>query len=72
MPVIDVTMVEGRTLEQKDAFVMALTDAAVSTLGAPRESVRVILREVPPTNFAAAGVTIAQRRATAAAKAGSG
>lgn len=63
MPVIDVTMVEGRTTDQKDAFIAALTDAAVSALSAPRESVRVILREIPPTHFAAAGVTIAQRRA---------
>ena len=62
MPVIDVTMVEGRSIEMKDAFVTALTDAAVNALSAPRESVRVILREVPATNFAAGGETIAQRR----------
>lgn len=66
MPVIDVTMVEGRTPEQKDAFVVALTQAAVDALAAPIESVRVIIREVPPAHFAAGGVTIAQRRAKAA------
>ena len=67
MPVIDVTMVEGRSPEQKDALVKALTEAAVGAVGAPIESVRVILREVPPSHFAAGGVTIAQRRAMASA-----
>jgi 4-oxalocrotonate tautomerase len=65
MPVIDVTMVEGRTPEQKNAFISALTDAAVTALSAAPESIRVILREVPPTHFAAGGITIAQRRAAA-------
>jgi 4-oxalocrotonate tautomerase len=63
MPVIEVTMVEGRTAEQKLALIRALTDAAVGAVAAPRESVRVILREVPATHFAAGGVTIAERRA---------
>jgi 4-oxalocrotonate tautomerase len=63
VPVIDVTMVEGRSPEAKLAFIKALTEAAVVTLEAPRDSVRVILREVLPTHFAAAGVTIAERRA---------
>nr|WP_087573724.1 2-hydroxymuconate tautomerase family protein [Sphingomonas sp. CDS-1] len=63
MPIIDVTMVEGRSPEAKDAFVRALTEAAVAAIAAPRESVRVILREVPSSHFAAGGVTIAQRRA---------
>jgi 4-oxalocrotonate tautomerase len=68
MPVIDVTLVEGRSAEALDDFVQALTEAAVSALDAPRESVRVILREVKPNQFAAGGVTIAQRRALAESK----
>jgi 4-oxalocrotonate tautomerase len=35
----------------------------VESVAAPRESVRVILREVPTTHFAAGDVTIAERRA---------
>lgn len=63
MPVIDVTLIEGRSSEQLRELISRLTDAAVSSLDAPPESVRVILREVPPTHFAAADVTVAERSA---------
>ena len=63
MPLIEVTMVEGRPPERLRDFIGNLTDAAVDALDAPRESVRVILREVPATHFAAGGVTIAERSA---------
>lgn len=65
MPIIEVTLVEGREPERLRDLVTRLTDAAVEAVGAPRESVRVILREVPATHFAAGDVTIAERRAGA-------
>jgi len=55
-------MVEGRTSEQVRALISALTMAAVQAVGAPRESIRVVVREVPPTHWAAGDVTIAERR----------
>ena len=64
MPFIDVTLVEGRSPDQLRALVTALTDAAVSAVDAPRESIRVVIREVPPTHWAAGDVTIAERRDT--------
>lgn len=64
MPFIDVTLVEGRSPEQLRALITALTEAAVSSVDAPRESIRVVVREVPPTHWAAGDVTIAERRAT--------
>jgi 4-oxalocrotonate tautomerase len=65
MPVIDVTLVQGRSPERLQALVRALTVAAADSLDAPIESVRIILREVPPTHFAAGGVTIAERSSSA-------
>ncbi|GAA4408894.1 hypothetical protein GCM10023168_26880 [Fodinibacter luteus] len=62
MPYIEVTMVEGRTPAQVRDLISALTQAAVDTVGAPVESVRVVVREVPTTHFAAGDVTIAERR----------
>lgn len=62
MPIIDVTLTQGRKPEQLRALVHKLTQAAVEAVGAPQESVRVILREVPPTHFAAGDVTIEERR----------
>ena len=64
MPFIDVTLVEGRSPDQLRALLTALTDAAVSAVDAPRESIRVVIREVPPTHWAAGDVTIAERRGT--------
>jgi 4-oxalocrotonate tautomerase len=62
MPLIEVTLVEGRSAAQLRTLVSALTQAAVKAVDAPLESVRVILREVPATHFAAGDVTIAERR----------
>ena len=64
MPLIEVTMVEGRTPDQVRALISALTQAAVETVDAPLESVRVVVREVPSTHWAAGDVTIAERRAS--------
>jgi 4-oxalocrotonate tautomerase len=64
MPFIEVTLVEGRSPEQLRALIAALTRAAVDAVDAPKESVRVVLREVPATHWAAGDVTIAERRAT--------
>lgn len=65
MPFIDVTLAEGRTPEQLRALQHELHAAAVRAIGAPPESVRVVLREVPTTHWAAGDVTIAERRAQA-------
>jgi 4-oxalocrotonate tautomerase len=63
MPLIEVTLVEGRTAEQIRALIAGLTRAAVQAGDAPVESVRVVVREVPATHWAAGDVTIAERRA---------
>lgn len=63
MPLVEVTLVDGRRPEQLRELIVRLTDAVESALGAPRPSIRVVLREVPPTHWAAGGETIAERRA---------
>ena len=63
MPLIEVTLVEGRTAEQLRTLISGLTRAAVEAVDAPVESVRVVVREVPATHWAAGDVTIAERRA---------
>lgn len=62
MPLVEVTLVEGRSSDQLRTLISALTDAVESSLDAARDSVRVVLREVPPTHWAAGDVTIAERR----------
>ena len=63
MPLVEVTLVEGRTAEQLRALISRLTAAVVESVDAPKENVRVILRQVPAAHWAAGDVTIAERRA---------
>ncbi len=66
MPLIQVTMLKGRTPEQKQALMRELTQAAVSTINANPESIRVVLYEVDGDHFAVAGETMTERKAAAA------
>ena len=49
------TLIEGRGADVKRALITELTDAVVRTTGAARESVRVILNEVPAAHWAVGG-----------------
>ncbi|MFB8829798.1 4-oxalocrotonate tautomerase family protein [Azotobacter chroococcum] len=61
MPIMQVYLIEGRSEEQKARLIDALTRATVDALDAPIESVRVVITEVPNTNFGIAGQTAKQR-----------
>ncbi|MDM0066917.1 MULTISPECIES: 4-oxalocrotonate tautomerase [unclassified Variovorax] len=56
MPLIQVTLIEGRGAEAKTALIQGLTDAAVEAIAAPRDSVRVIIQEVPAAHWGVGGV----------------
>lgn len=63
MPFIQVTMIEGRTPEQKRALIKALTDAAVDTVGTVPENVRVAIYDVAADDWGVAGESMAAIRA---------
>ena len=65
MPLIQVTLTEGHTEEQKRALLEALTKAAHQTLGVPIASIRVWITEVKATEFMAGGETMAERQGAA-------
>jgi 4-oxalocrotonate tautomerase len=62
VPLVEVTLVEGRTPDQIRLLIHELHEAVVRAVEAPPENVRVVVREVPPTHWAAGDVTIAERR----------
>ena len=68
MPLINVHMAEGRSKEEKSALMSAITDAAVNTLGAPRDSVRVWITEMSNIDFMAGGELLADKQARLAAE----
>jgi 4-oxalocrotonate tautomerase len=61
VPFIDVTISEGRAPELVRALIHELHEAACRSLGASPDAVRVVIREVPLTHWAAADVTLAER-----------
>ncbi|MFC9555664.1 4-oxalocrotonate tautomerase family protein [Rhodococcus sp. NPDC056960] len=63
MPIIEVTLAEGRTPDELRRLISELTHAAHRAVGTPVANVRVILRETPKTHFAAGDVTLAEREA---------
>ncbi|MEJ2612039.1 MAG: 2-hydroxymuconate tautomerase family protein [Candidatus Thiodiazotropha sp.] len=61
MPLIQATIMEGRTQEQKEAFFKGITQVAVETLNVKPEQVRVIINQVPTTHWAIGGISVAER-----------
>ncbi len=55
MPIVQVDMLEGRTLEQKREMVKKMTEAIVETANCPAEAVTIIIRDMPPTHLGKAG-----------------
>ncbi|MFI5436474.1 4-oxalocrotonate tautomerase family protein [Rhodococcus baikonurensis] len=62
MPIIDVSLIEGRDPDTIRRLQDALHDAAVRTLGVPEDTVKVIIRPIPPELWCSGGETIAERR----------
>jgi len=56
MPNITVELLKGRTMEQRSEFVRRVTEDAVECLNARRESVRILLVEIDPSDVANGGV----------------
>lgn len=55
MPLIQVTMVEGRTVEQKHALIRNLSQTMAETLGIPLERIRVGIYEVSADEWGIGG-----------------
>ena len=55
MPIVQIDLLEGRSLEQKRALVEKVTDAVCETAKCSKEAVIVILREAPTEHIGKAG-----------------
>jgi 4-oxalocrotonate tautomerase len=56
MPIIQVEMLKGRTLEQKRALAEKVTQAVAETANCPKEAVKIIIREMEFENYSQGGV----------------
>ena len=55
MPIAQLQILKGRTVEQKTTLIKEVTDAICRSLDSPKERVRVIITEVPKDNWGIAG-----------------
>lgn len=62
MPSITISMLEGRTKEQKAQIVKEITDTMVRVLGVNPEIVHIVINENPKENVGRAGVLISDRK----------
>jgi 4-oxalocrotonate tautomerase len=62
MPVIQVTMLKGRTVEQKRKLAERLTQAMVEEANATKEAVTITFVEVSREDYAHAGILLADRK----------
>lgn len=61
MPIIEMHLLEGRSVEKKRKAVAAVTAALVEALEVKADTVRILITEHPVEHFAVAGVTVGQR-----------
>jgi 4-oxalocrotonate tautomerase len=55
MPMVQITMLQGRTAEQKRKIAKRVTEALVEEAGARREGIIVAFHEVSKENYASGG-----------------
>ena len=62
MPMIHITMLAGRTPDQKRKLTEKITDAMVEEAGAKREAVTVAFVEVSRESYATGGVLMVDKK----------
>jgi 4-oxalocrotonate tautomerase len=55
MPVVQITMLQGRTADQKRKIAKRVTDALVEEAGARREGITITFHEVSQESYASGG-----------------
>jgi 4-oxalocrotonate tautomerase len=60
MPIVQISMIQGRTPEKKEQLIKKVTDAIVEVLQIPKDRVRIVLNEVPKENLGYGGVPLSK------------
>lgn len=61
MPIVNIQMMEGRPPEKVEEVIKNVTETVSETLGAPKESVRVLVTEVPKSHWGIGGTPASKR-----------
>ena len=60
MPLVEVTLAEGRSADQVRAMMREVHEAVLRTVDTKSEHIRVIVREVPRTHWATGDLTLSE------------
>jgi 4-oxalocrotonate tautomerase len=60
MPIVQISMIAGRTPEKKEQLIKRVTDAIAETLEIPKERVHIVLQDVPRDNIGDGGVPLSK------------
>lgn len=61
MPIINIDMIAGRTLDQKRELVKSVTKAVCESIGTTPERVKIKLNDMEPESYAISGKLIADQ-----------
>jgi len=62
MPILQVELLKGRSLEEKRSLVQNITNAVTDTLNCSAEAVTIIIREMEHEHFAKGGILRADKK----------
>ena len=62
MPYVQITWVAGRSPDQKRRIAERVTDTLIAEGAAKREHIQITFVDLPPTDYAEGGVTVADQK----------
>jgi 4-oxalocrotonate tautomerase len=60
MPIVHISLIEGRPKEVKEALMEKVVEAITGTLQIPKETVSIVLHETKKENVTSAGVPLSK------------
>ena len=60
MPIVQISLVQGRTPEKKEALIKNVTNAIADTLQIATDRVHIVLTEVPKENIGRGGIPLSK------------
>jgi 4-oxalocrotonate tautomerase len=61
MPIVQISLLPGRTPEKKEELIKNVTNAIADTLQIPKDRVHIVLHEVPKENIGDGGVPLSKK-----------
>ncbi|AWE06185.1 4-oxalocrotonate tautomerase [Lysinibacillus sp. 2017] len=62
MPIVQIQLLEGRSAEQKRRIIYEMTETLAQVADVPKESIRIIIQEIPLDHWGIAGETMTEFR----------